>query len=471
MSKKSNEQREIALRELVTSFERDLALQKTPFLSQEQFEDLIGHYYDRGDFDRTLYVADVAIAQHAYTPEFYKWKALIHKINLEEGEALSTMDKLAIYAPNDEEALMLRLEIFIHFNKVAEANELLELLSSRLEGKRKRSLLYYFHGLVLLQEGKELESWKSLVKSIRLDPYQEPALDEVLNAPEFTHLRVHLEKTFVGVLDKDPFNHLIWFYLGLWYDDHGQDLDAMDAFANARSLDGKEARYELDYADKLFDLDRYDGAISAYTSYFQLPESESTYETHMRMGRSYQMLEDLEQAKAAYFKAVEADPNMYDTYQHLGECFAAEGKWGIAAHNYGRSVELQGHTAECWLGLGLCLSALNETEEAEKAYRKAIETGERYSDATVSFAIFLIDAGREVEALTMMEADLETYEDANLLYGMVAVCLISNRRARALEYLNDALSSYYDQKDILLEWYPNLREDPEINAIFQLHKP
>ncbi|NJC27257.1 tetratricopeptide repeat protein [Neolewinella antarctica] len=470
MSNKRNEQRDLALKQLVANFEEQLSQQKTPFLSQEQFEDLLGYYFDRDDFDLTLHAADLAIEQHAYTPEFYKWKALIHKINLQEREAFAALEKLAIYAPNDEECQMLRLEIYVHFGKTTEAKELLDVLYARVEGRKKKSLLFFFQGLVLLQEGDVTGSWHALLKAIKLDPNQEPALDEALNAGEFDHLRGGLGEKLRNVLDKNPFNHLVWYYLGMWYDDYGNDFKAMDAFANARSLNQKEARYELDYADKLFDLNRHEAALAAYQAYFELPGAETTYETYMRVGRSYQMLDHFDLAKEAYFRAAEADPQMYDCFQHLGECFAAEGKWGMAAHNYGRAVELPGHTAECFLGLGLCLSAQNEAEPAEIAYQKAIAADARYSDAIVSFAIFLVDNGREGEGLDLMQSKLKEYEDANLLYGMVAVCLVANKRSQALEYLNEALASYREDQDMLLEWYPDLRNDHEINAIFELYK-
>ena len=470
MSKKRNEQRELALKQLVSRFESNQHRREESFLSEEQFEDLLGYYYDAGDYDQTLYVADVAISQHAFTPEFYKWKALIHKINLQEEEALDTMEKLSIYAPNDEEGMMLRLEILTHFEKTEPAKDLLDILYSRVEGDQKRSLLFFFQGLISLQEGDTDGAWAALMEAIDLDAYQEPALDEALNASEFGHLRGRLGKTLNRVVDKDPFNHLVWYYLGLWYDDGGREYQAADAFAYARSLHGGDARYELDYADKLFDLDHYEAALAAYRSYLSLPEAENSYETFMRIGRSHQVLEHLDAAKTAYFKAIDADPSMYDTYQHLGECFAAEGKWGRATHNYGRSVELPGHTAECWLGYALCLSAVNEPEDAEYAYRKALEMDNRYSDATVSYAIFLADTGREGEGLHLMYETLGTYEDANLAFGMVAIHLICNKRSQALNYLNDALATYYDDRSVLLEWYPDLLEDREVNAIFDLHK-
>lgn len=471
MSSNRNDQRDHALKALVDRYETTTSSQQEVFLSEEEFEELLVHYYGRHDFDRTLEVADLAIEQHSYSPEFYKWKALIHKINLQEDDAFAALEKLAIYAPNDEESLMLRLEVCTHFERREEAREVLDQLQLSVEGANKESLLAFFDGLLLMQETRYEQSWEAFCEAVRLDAYQEPALDELLNASELEHLRSRFGGVVRNALDRDPFNALLWFYLGMWHDDRGEDFKAMDAFANARSLDVRSARYDLEYADKLFDLEHYLRALKVYFAYFDSPDAEDNYETYMRVGRSYQVLGRLEEAKAAFFRAVEIDPTMYDIYQHLGECFATEEKWGVAAYNYGRAVEQENHTADCWLGLALCQSATNDTAEAEFAYQRAISMEDRFSDAKVSYAIFLCDQGREQEALDLMGDALETYQDASLLYGMVAIHLICNKRQLALEYLNDALSGYYEDSDLLLEWYPDLRKDREVNAIFELHKP
>lgn len=470
MSNKRNDQRDLALKALVSRFEKRKEPGNSLFLSAEEFDELLVHYFNKHDFDRTLEAADLAISQHNFTPEFYKWKALIHKINLEEDEALAALEKLSIYAPNDEESLMLRLEVLIHFEKRAEARSILDQLQSVVEGDAKHSLLAFFDGLLLMQVNRYDDSWHAFVEAVRLDPHQEPALDELLNATEFEYLRSQLGKVLQRVLNKDPFNDLVWYYLGLWYDDKGNDHKAMEAFANARSLQ-ENPRYNLEYADKLFDLDHYQRALKVYGAYFDSSESEESYETYMRVGRSYQMLGDIEKAKAAFFRAVELDPNMYDTYQHLGECFVMEEKWGVAAYNYGRAVEQLNHTADCWMGLALCQAAMNETEEAEIAFRQTLEMNDRFSEAIVAYAIFMVDCGRERDALNLMTDSLERYQDAGLLYGTVALHLMCNKRKLALEYLNDALGSYYEDHDLLLDWYPELNNDAEVQAIFALHRP
>lgn len=471
MSNKRNDQRETALQALVSRYEQNNTAKNVLFLAQEEFEELLVYYYGKYDFDRTLEVADRAISQYNFTPEFYKWKALIHKINLEEEDALEALEKLKTYAPNDEEALMLRLEVLTHFEKAPKAREVLDYLQNNVTGNPKLSLLAFFDGLLLMQEGRNEASWHALREAVRLDPYQEPALDEILNAVEFEHLRGGLGKFFSYLLEQDPFNSLVWYYLGLWYDDVGSEHKAMDAFANARSLDGSNPRYDLEYADKLFDLEHYAPALKAYAAYFESGTGEETYETFMRVGRSYQLLDHIEEAKEAFFRAIKVDPEMYDAYQHLGECFFLQQKWGIAAYNYGHAVEQSNHTAECWLGLAMCHAAMNEGDEAEFAFLRALAMDDHYSDGVLAYAIFMIDQGREGEAIQMMLENLERYQDAVLLYGTVAVHLMCGKRKLGLEYLNEALKKFYDANTLLLEFYPEMQGDSEIKAIFSLYRP
>lgn len=468
--KRSNDQREKALQALVARYELAYQRGDTVFLAEEQFEELLSHYFGSHDYDRTLEVADLAISQHNYTPDFYKWKALIHKINLEEEDALATLEQLNIYAPNDEEVMMLRLEVFVHFEHHEEARDALDQLYNVVSENERLSLLAFFDGLLCMQENRFKESFSALAEAIRLDPYQEPAYDELLNAPELSDFRKNTGKLLRRNVDRDPFNDLGWYYLGIWYNDGGDDLMALEAFGNARSLNADRGSYDLEYADKLFDLERYEQCLVAYAAYYESDEGEDSYETCMRIGRSHQLLGNVAEAKKAYFRALDIDPAMYDIYQYIAECCVAEEKWGVAAYNYGRAVELPHHTPECWLGLALCSSATNAPLEAEQAFLKAIELDEEYSDAYISYALYLVEHGRELDALRLLEDAGRDFDDAVLAFGSVAIMMIAGRRQEALVRLNEALAEYYDDHVILFNWHPELAEDREVQALLQLHK-
>lgn len=470
MSNHRNDQRDLALKKLAERFEGNYQRGQAIFLSQEEFEDLLSYYFGHEEFDQALAVADVAIGHYKFTPEFYKWKALLHKINAQEEAALQALDQLTIYAPADVESMMLRLEILVHFDHRDDARETLDQLTSIVDNEEHRSGLVYFDGLLLAQEGQIAPAFTAFCESIRLDPLQEAAMAEIIENIDF-HGRM---SSFVALLDEllaeDAFNDLLWFYLGLAQDILQRDLGALEAFGYALALNDQRPDFIIEYADKLFDLDRYEEALDCYQRYLKLPEAEHTYETSMRMGRSFQMLEDYASAKDCYLRAVEAAPEMFDIYQHLAECCVAEEKWGAGLHYYERSIKCPNHTAECWLGVAYCSATMNEPVRAEEAFQKAIKMQPANSDGYVTFALFLVEQGREIDALNIIEEARTQFYDSALAYGTVAIYLVCNKRREALMHLSEALSEFYDEHIYLMEWCPELKDDQEIMAMLQLYK-
>ncbi|MEM9837009.1 MAG: tetratricopeptide repeat protein [Bacteroidota bacterium] len=470
MSNHRNDQRDLALKKLAERFEGSYQRGQHIFLSQEEFEDLLSYYFGHEEFDQALSVADVAIRHYKFTPEFYKWKALLHKINAHEEAAMQALEQLNIFAPADVESLMLRLEILVHFDRRDDARDTLDQLTLIVDSKEHRSGLVYYDGILLLQEGQVAPAFTAFCESIRLDPHQEAAMAEIIENQSFHRKLTSFIELLRELLEADSFNDLLWFYLGLSQDLNGDDVAAHEAFGFALALNDLRPDYQLEYADKLFDLDRFDQALKAYRRYFSLPEAEHSYETSMRMGRSYQMLENYHAAKDAYLRAAELAPNMYDIYQHLAECCLAEEKWGAAAHYYERSVNCPNHTADCWLGIAYCSATTNEPVRAEEAFLKALEMQPQNSDASVTYALFLVEQGRERDALGVIENARNYPIDAALAYGTVAINLVCNKRRAALMHLSEALSNYYDEHIYLLEWCPELADDPEIVAMLQLYK-
>lgn len=470
MSNHRNDQRDIALKKLAERFERSDQRGLDIFLSQEEFEDLLSYYFGYEEFDRALAVAGVAINQYRFTPEFYKWKALLHKINAQEEAAMQALEQLNIYAPADVESLMLRLEILVHFNRRDDARATLDQLTSLIDSDDHRSGLCFYDGILLIMDGQYAAAFTSLCESIRLDPLQEAALAEIVEQAPF-HKKIGVFSELLSeLLEKDAFNDLLWFYLGLSYDIQERDVEALEALSYALALNDQRPDYVLEVADKLFDLEHYEASLDAFRRYLKLPEAETSYETSMRMGRSYQLLEDYKNAKECYHRAAELAPDMFDIYQHLGECCIAEDKWGMAAHYYERAVKCPNHTAECWLGIAYCSATTNESARAEEAFLKALEMQPTHSDAYVAYALFLVDQGRERDAMATIEDARGKYYDPALAYGTVAIHLVCNKRRAALMHLSEALSEFYDEHVYLLEWSPELADDPEIAAMLQLYK-
>lgn len=470
MSNHRNEQRDQVLKQLAERFEKSSQHGKAIFLTQEEFEDLLSFYFGFEDFDTALAVADMAIAQYRFTPEFYKWKALLHKINAQEEAALQALDVLATYAPADVEALILRLEVLVHFHLRDQAYQTIEELNDLVDTDEHKSGLCYYKGVLYLAEGNIKSAFRELCTSIRLDPEQEAALAEIVENTVF-HDRINkLIPLLQQLLEEDPFNDLLWFYLGLAHNIQQDEAASLNALEYALALNEDRADYAVELADRLFDLERYPDCLIAYERFLQMPEAELGYETCMRMGCAQQKLEQNEQAKFYFQKATELAPNMFDGFSHLAECYMEEEQWKKAIRCYEKAVRCRHFTSDCWLGLAHCYIAIEEIDQAEEAFEKAIEMPDNASQSYVVYALFLIAENRQEEALEIIEEAKEKYQDPTIAYGTVAVYLAANRRRTALIYLVEALSAYYDEHSFLLEWNPDLAEDPEIAAMLLLYK-
>lgn len=465
-----DEQRDQALKQLAERFEKSSQRGQAIFLSQEEFEDLLSHYFGFEDFDAALAVADVAITQYRFTPEFYKWKALLHKINAQEEAALQALDLLATYAPADVEALILRLEVLLHFHLQDQAYQTIAELNDLVDTNEHKSGLQYYKGILYLVQGNVKSAFRAFCASIQLDPEQEAAMAELVENSVFHDRIGKIIPILQKLLDEDPFNDLLWFYLGLVHNIEENEAASLDALGYALALNEHRADYAVELADRLFDLEQYDECLAAYKRFLEMTEAELSYETCMRMGCAYQKLEQNKEAKTSFQKATELAPNMHDGYTHLAECYMEEEQWQKAIRCYEQAVKCRYFTSDCWLGLAHCYIATEEIEKAEEAFEKASKMPDNISQSCVLYALFLVAQNRTEEALEIIEKARAEHQDPTIAYGAVAVYLASNHRKTALSYLIDALSEYYDEHNFLLEWNPDLLEDPEIAAILLLYK-
>lgn len=465
MSRRNDNQRDQGIQELVTTYESSRTSGQQPYLSEEQFDDLLSYYYGTEDFEAALEVCDLALGQFRFTPDFYKWKAVIHKILAQEEDALNALDQLNIYAPHDYEVKLLRIEVLAHFEHADETRELLDQLLEECEEDHQLSILAYYDAVLLAREGKIADAFQALCSSIRLDHWQEVAYEELCHEPAYSTFYAKLVEVLRQLTERDAFNDMVWYYLGIVYDNMGDDLAALEAFDYARSLDDEHPDYLIDYADKLFELENYERALDFYHRYLKLPEAFESFDTCMRIGSCYQQLEQIEPAIQVFLRASELNPRSYESYQHLGECLAYKEQWGKAAYYYDQAVSKKNHPAICWLGLACCRAAISEFQAAERAFIKATEHTSEFSDAYITYAIFLIEQGRELDALSIVEEARSNFLDATLAYGSVAIYCLCNRKKHALFLLAEAIEEFPESTDILFEWYPELEDDGEIQAL------
>ena len=106
----------------------------------------------------------------------------------------------------------------------------------------------------------------------------------------------------------------------------------------------------------------------------------------------------LQEAEAAYRKAIELDPNYNWAWIQLGRLMQKLGRYEEAEAAYRKAIELDPNYNWAWIQFGALMQKLRRYEEAEAAYRKAIELDPSYDWAWVKLGDLLQNLERFEEA-------------------------------------------------------------------------
>ena len=111
-----------------------------------------------------------------------------------------------------------------------------------------------------------------------------------------------------------------------------------------------------------------------------------------------------EEARAAYRKALEADPEHVDARVNLGRLVHEAGDVTTAEQHYRRALELRSTDLTARFNLGVALEDMNRLPEACNAYREAVLADPTHADAHFNLAGVLERLGQKPQALKHLQA-------------------------------------------------------------------
>lgn len=197
-----------------------------------------------------------------------------------------------------------------------------------------------------------------------------------------TALRAHAagqlepaEQIYRSVLDADPENLEALHLLGLVRLQNGDPHGAVPLLEEAAGRAPADANY----------LNRHGVALAA-------------------VGR-------IDEAIAAYRRAIASKPDQPEAHNNLAIALAASGDHQAAIIEYRRALTAQPGFAEAHNGLGVALSAIGEYEDAAHHYRRALDIRPDYTDARVNLGDLLVRTGQLDDAVVELTASLDQDPD------------------------------------------------------------
>jgi tetratricopeptide (TPR) repeat protein len=158
-----------------------------------------------------------------------------------------------------------------------------------------------------------------------------------------------------------------------------------------------------------------------------------SWNNHYNLGVAYQFLHRLEDAAAAYLRALKLEPKDVRTNMNLGLVYLALGQNDDALKYLQTATELDPKMSDAWSNYGVALDAAGKSSEAESAYRNALERDTGSISALQNLAVNLTAQKRAGEAITVCQQLLlrldtpltrKLYADALALSGQYVPSLV-----------------------------------------------
>ena len=176
----------------------------------------------------------------------------------------------------------------------------------------------------------------------------------------------------------------------------------------------------------------------------QAPESPAIWN---KMGIAYHQMQQLDDARKCYLKAVRLDPKFADGLNNVGTVYYAKKSYRRAIGYYERALKLTPNSATMYSNLGTAYFARKQYKQASEFYQKALELDPQVFESRNTYGELLQD--RNVQ------------ERAKFHYYLAKTYAKAGMNDRALEYLRKALEEGFRDKN-------KLKEDPEFNAMRDL---
>ncbi|MBZ5578449.1 MAG: tetratricopeptide repeat protein [Acidobacteriia bacterium] len=206
--------------------------------------------------------------------------------------------------------------------------------------------------------------------------------------------------------------------------------------APARTLTAED-RGDIMMARKM-----YREAIEAFQS-----DPQKTAVLYNKIGIAYHQLQQLNNAKKYYERAVKQKPDYAEALNNLGTVYYAGKSYRRAISYYHKALRLSPNSASIYSNLGTALFARKKYQEATGAYQQAMALDPDVFEHRSNYGTLLED--RNIE------------ERAKFHYYLAKMYAKAGRDELALQYVRKALEEGFKDKN-------KLNQDPEFEALREL---
>ncbi len=453
---------------LIRRYENMLKHNRNDYFNEEEFEIIIDHYLISGKSVEALLAADCGSRQHPFSTDMKLRYAHALVQKGEARKALRMLQEMEATIINDPELFFIS----------GTAHLLL---------KNKEEALSYFDKCIRQAEPEDCVSFLMNIATNLVDkheyafalPYIRRAFDidpedlDIINEMAFCHERLNnLNESvlyYEAYIREEPFNDNVWYNLGTVYARAGNYKQAVQAFHFAITINDDNSSAYFNLANTLIREEEYAEAITILQDFLKL--EPSCVAGHVAIAECYDQLGNNEQAIVSYLAAIGYDGYCPEAHYGLAIVYTQTKQLEEALTHAYKATRLLPDCAEYGFLLGTVLLQLGKKELAEQAMEWVVNKDSHMVDAWVILADLKAEKGFLKEAIQLLlQAYLYNDKTPDLLYRLCTLYYKAGDTKECLQYLEPALSAYFDEAAYFFDRCPDAMEQPEIKQRYDTYK-
>lgn len=434
----------------ITKFESMLKTDDVYFFDAEDFEEIIHHYLNHGKIALAKKAIKIGLQQHPDSTalKLLHIEVLVFENNLEVAEHM--LDELQLLETSNEEIYIQRANIY---SKKDNHEAAVSLLQEALMISDECFDIYSLLGMEYLFMDDFKMAKESFMKCVSFDEQDYSSLYNVIYCFEFLEDYDGAINYLNEYLERNPYCEVAWHQLGKQYYVKRMYEEALTAFDFAIISDNNFMGAYYEKGKVLEKMGKFEEAIENYETTLAL--EDPTSHTYLRIGRCYEKLGSDDMAKHHYYKTVHEDPLLDKGWLVITEFYYRKEEYAKALHYINKALNIDGDNPDYWKKCGKIHVAMCNFDEADLAYKQAVDMGSYDLETWLSWASVSQRAENYNAAIEILSQAQKLFSDSSeIAYKKAGLYLMMGDKINGRIGMMKALKQNFTQLHLFQEEFP-----------------
>lgn len=450
----------------VLRYEKMVRTKTQEYFDAETLENIIEFYIGKEKLKKGLEVVYYGEEQYPYYTGFKMKKAEIFIMMGKHDDAIQELEQIELYEPFNAELFLLKGEVFVHTEQIATAEEYFKKALSYSDNQ----IDTLFEIAYIYQDADfYLQAIVYFESVLEQDHQQEQALYEIANCYDLIGRYDRCVDYYNMLIELDPFSANAWYNLGVIYTKMGEFKLSAEALDYCLAIEEDYTPARFNKANALVELEQYEQAIVEYKLVLEKEGADSI--TLCNLAGCYERLDQNALARETYKKATAVNPNIGEAWFGIGLTFEKDQNMHEAIAYFRRAALLEPENTEYLLVLAEAEYRIGNEKDAQEIYKTLLDIDPTMMEAWMDWSYIIYMRGDVDLAIAVLKEAIKIDPECHPYQYRVAIYLLeAGRQTEALYYLENALTLCYDDHFLLFEMAPQLKLIPAVTELIENYK-